>query len=99
VPFFERACGPLRWERLTLTREQVERYDLPTIIKRDRRYTDGRPHEAVETEALSQTLLVDILRRRLDELLPEPLAAVQEREERERRSMRGVIERSRRRRR
>jgi hypothetical protein len=82
--------------RLALTRVQVERYDLPVIIKRDRRYCDGRPHRAVETEPLSQTLLVDILRRRLDKLLPEPLAAVvQEREERERRSMRTVIERSR----
>ena len=34
-----------------------------------RRYSDGRPHEAVETEALRQTVLVDILRTRLDELL------------------------------
>ena len=35
----------------------------------DRRYSDRRPHEAVETEALRQTVLVDILRTRLDELL------------------------------
>jgi hypothetical protein len=58
-------------------------------------YTDGRPREAVETEALSQTLLVDILRGCLDDLLLEPLAMVQEREERERRSMRAMIARSR----
>jgi hypothetical protein len=61
--------GPLQWERLALTREQVREHDLPTITKRDRRYTDGRPHEAVETEALRQTVLTAILRDRLDELL------------------------------
>jgi len=44
--------GALQWERLALTEEQVRDYDLPIIIKRDRRYKDGRPHEAVETEAL-----------------------------------------------
>ena len=54
------------------------------IIKRDRRYADGHPHEAVETEAISQVVLVDILRARLDALLPEPLARVQERERRQR---------------
>ena len=51
------------------------------IIKRDRRYKDGRPHEAVETEAISQRVLIDILRDWLDALLPEPLTRVQEREE------------------
>jgi hypothetical protein len=80
----ERKVGLLRWERLALTKEQVTAYGLPVITKRDRRYTDGRPHEAVETEALRQTVLVDILRARLDELLPEPLVSVQERERRER---------------
>lgn len=74
--------GTLRWERLALTERQVADYSLPTIEKRDRRYKDGHPHEAVETEALSQTVLVDILRRRLDALLPEPLSRVQERAER-----------------
>jgi hypothetical protein len=62
--------------RLALTEEQVRQYNLPTIITRDRRYKDGRPHEAVETEALRQTVLIDILRARLDALLPEPLARV-----------------------
>jgi hypothetical protein len=70
--------------RLALTREQVDDYHLPVIIKHDRRYTDGRPHEAVETEALRQTVLVDILRARLTALLPEPLARVLERERRQR---------------
>ena len=53
-----------------MTREQVREYDLPVIIKRDRRYRDDRPHEAVETEAISQRVLIDILRARLDSCCP-----------------------------
>jgi hypothetical protein len=84
----EREVGSaLRWERLALTPEQVREYDLPVIIKHDRRYKDGRPHEAVETEAISQRVLIDILRRRLDALLPEPLSRVLAREERQRRRL------------
>jgi hypothetical protein len=78
----EREVGPLKWERLSLTREQIDAHELPVIIKRDRRYRDARPHEAVETEAISQRILLDILRDRLDELLQEPLARVLEREAR-----------------
>jgi len=44
-------------------------------------------HEAVETEAISQRVLIDILRARLDALLPEPLARVHEREARQRRRL------------
>ena len=69
--------GLLLWERVALTEEQVNEHDLPKIIKRDRRYKDGKPHEAVETEALRQTVLMDILRSRLDELIPESLTRVQ----------------------
>jgi len=83
--------GALRWERLALTREQIEAYELPKITKHDRRYKDGRPHEAVETEAISQRVLIDILRARLDELLPEPLARVQEGEERQRRRIAALL--------
>jgi hypothetical protein len=45
-------------------------------------------HEAVENEALSQRLIIDIVRSRLDELLPELLQSVQERAERERDAVR-----------
>jgi hypothetical protein len=76
--------GQLDWERIALTEQQVRDHDLPVITKRDRRYKDGRPHEAVETEALRQTVLMDILRARLDELIPEPLVRVHEREARQR---------------
>ena len=58
--------------------------------KRDRRYKDGHPHEA-----LSQTVLVDILRRRLDALLPEPLVRVQERAERQRRRVAAMLRKGR----
>jgi hypothetical protein len=83
--------GPLQWERLALTEVQVRAYNLPVIIKHDRRYSDGRPHEAVETEALRQTVLMDILRARLDELLPEPLERVLERERRQRRQIAALL--------
>jgi len=83
--------GILQWDRRALTERQVTDYNLPTIVKRDRRYKDGRPHEAVETEALSQTVLVDILRRRLHALLPEPLPRVQARAERQRRRVAAML--------
>jgi hypothetical protein len=79
--------GALLWERLALTRERVREHGLPEIIKRDWRYKDGRRHEAVETEAISQRVLIDILRDRLDRLLPEPLSRVFEREARQRRQI------------
>jgi hypothetical protein len=53
--------GPLRWERLAVTGEQVAQYNLPVIMKGDRRRKDGGVHQAVETEALSQSLLVRML--------------------------------------
>jgi len=80
----EQEAGELRWERLALTAEQVQRYNLSPIVKHDRRFRDGGAHEAVETEALSQRIIVEILRRRLEELLPEPLERVQERAARQR---------------
>jgi hypothetical protein len=86
--------GPLDWERLALTHEQVEQYNLPVIVKHDRRYLDGHPHEAVETEAISQRVLIDILRARLDALLPEPLSRVHEREARQRRQIERLLRRA-----
>ena len=83
--------GLLRWERVALTEEQVSDHSLPVIIKRDRRYKDGKPHEAVETEALRQTVLMDILRSRLDELIPESLTRVHEREARQRRRVAATL--------
>jgi hypothetical protein len=88
----EREIGEaLNWQRIALTEQQVTAYDLPVIIKRDRRYKDGRPHEAVETEAISQRVLIDILRAYLTKLLPEPLSRVQERERRQRRQIAALL--------
>jgi hypothetical protein len=42
-----------------------------TIRKADKRYNPPRTHDAIETEALGQEVLVEILRKRLDQLLPD----------------------------
>jgi hypothetical protein len=74
------------WERLALTEEQVTRYDLERVAieKVDRRYKPPQVHRAIETEALSQTVIETILTERLDDLLPQPVedVLVREREER-----------------
>jgi hypothetical protein len=67
-----------------LTREQVDTNDLTVIQKYDAR--DKQYHDSVETEALSQALIVQIVRDRLDALLPEPLADILAREEEEART-------------
>jgi hypothetical protein len=87
----EREAGDLDWKRIALTAQQVEQYSLPRIVKHDRRYKDGAPHEAVETEALSQTLIIALLEAELTALLPEPLARVLQREERQQRALRNKI--------
>jgi hypothetical protein len=88
----ESIVGELDWQRLALTREQKEQYNLPVIIKRDKRFKNGGgEHEAVETEALSQTLIVGIVRDWLDDLLPQSLPAVLVRERRERARLRRLI--------
>jgi hypothetical protein len=83
----------LAWERLALTANQVRDHNLTPIIKSDRRFKNGGTHEAVETEALSQRLIVEIVRDRLEALMPAPLANIQAREETERQALRDLIER------
>jgi hypothetical protein len=84
----------LDWERLALTADQVRDHNLTRIIKSDRRFKNGGAHEAVETEALSQRLIVQIVRDRLDVLLSQPLASVQVREEAERERLRRLLRRA-----
>lgn len=74
----------LMWERVALTSDQVRDLSLPVIAKPDARFKDKRAFEAVETEALGQARIVALLRDRLDELMPEPIARVLEREQRQR---------------
>jgi hypothetical protein len=84
-------CKPdaLRWERLALTEAQARQYKLTPIRKFDKR--DGKHHDAIETEALSQSVIVETLRTRLTGLLPEPLARVRAREEHQRRRLRRLL--------
>jgi hypothetical protein len=86
----------LDWERLALTGDQVREHNLTPIIKSDRRFKNGGTHEAVETEALSQRLIVQIVRDRLDALLPEPLEQFRAREAKERAHLRAMLNRRRR---
>jgi len=85
------------WERVALTAEQVEGLRLrgvEPILKKDDRYIDQHPHEAFECEALGQGPIVAALRDRLDELLPEPIEDVLEREAEEKQKVRRVLARS-----
>jgi hypothetical protein len=71
------------WERLLLTDEQCEemrRNGIKPIQKKDNRFKDGRPHEAYEAESITQSRVMQIVRDRLEELAPAPLADVLERE-------------------
>jgi hypothetical protein len=83
--------GELNWTRIALTAQQVKQYDLPRIAKRDKRYGDGHPHEAVETEAIGQGLLIEILQVWLEARLPESLVHVQEREARQRARLEKIL--------
>jgi len=85
--------GELDWRRIAITEQQVERHQLPVISKPDRRYKPARWHDAVETEALGQTFIVNLVREWLDSLLPEPIADVRERERIERAQMRAALAR------
>jgi hypothetical protein len=83
------------WERLALTTEQVEanpRLRELTITKSDTRYKPAKEYEAFECEAIGQTILQGILRDRLDELLPEPLEVIREREREQRERMAEILD-------
>lgn len=63
------------------------------ITKLDGRYKPAKEYDAIECEALGQGVLVRIIRKHLDKLLPEPLATVREREERQRASVLRLLRR------
>jgi hypothetical protein len=93
------------WERVCITERQVKqinaaraRRDLgdAAIMKPDNRFRDdngqkGKMFRAVETEILGQAFIVNALKAPLDELLPEPLADIKAREEKQRVDMRKVL--------
>jgi hypothetical protein len=76
--------GTLFWEKVAITPEQVRAHNFPTVDKYDYRFKPARAFQAVETEALGQAEIVRLLTERLDEMVPEPLAEVREREKRQR---------------
>jgi hypothetical protein len=83
----EHAERSLDWIRIALTQAQVDadpRLLRLTIPKTDNRCRPARIYEAVECEAVGQVTLERMLRDALDQLLPEPLEAVQVREAAER---------------
>jgi hypothetical protein len=83
--------GALEWTRLAITEAQVREHRLTAMDKVDHRYEPPRTSPAVETEALRQPVIQRILTERLDAMLPEPLAVVLEREERERVQVRELL--------
>jgi hypothetical protein len=78
------AARDIDWQRVAITREQVDERGLEPILKKDRRYNDGRPHEAWETEALGQGTVLALVRGELDRLLPRPLEDVLDDEDEQR---------------
>jgi hypothetical protein len=63
--------GDGAWERIALTKEQVEsdpRLLSLVIEKEDRRYKPVKVYEAVECEAKGQNVLIEIIRAKLDDL-------------------------------
>jgi hypothetical protein len=78
----EHEVGPLDWQRVALTEEQVHANELPVVRKPDKVLGE---HDAVEVEALGQGRVLGLVRAALDELLPEALDAVQVRQEEQRR--------------
>jgi hypothetical protein len=85
----EHACGRTfdNWERIMLTEEQcrqLKRRGVKPIKKTDKRFRDKMPHLAFEAEALGQSLVTQIIRDRLEELAPVPLAEILDREEEQR---------------
>jgi len=94
------------WERVCITAEQVEVIEADraerglgpaTIRKVDRRYIDpltgekGVEVDAGETEGLGQAFIVNALKARLDELMPEPLADIKARQNEQKTEMRKLL--------
>ena len=76
--------SPLDWRRLAITQAQVDEHNLTVIEKRDHRFKPPRTFPAVETEALSQRRIQQILTDALDDMVSVPLADALETEERQR---------------
>jgi hypothetical protein len=83
----ERTFTADTWERVALTEAQtrmLKARGVRPVRKKDKRYRDGNPHLAYEAEAIGQGPIEELMRRRLEQLIPEPIEVFQEREIRER---------------
>jgi len=96
----EEACADdLDWQRVGLTEDQVDQYDLRRLVihKTDKRHARRGccPHPAVEAEALGQTTIRRIIEDRLADIVPTDINEVLEREQDERveaRELLGITE-------
>jgi hypothetical protein len=91
----ERSFEPGEWTKIALTERQVKaspRLKRLSITKLDHRYKPAKQYEAIECEALGQGVLVRIIRRHLDNLLPEPLNVVRAREEKAQAKVRAALD-------
>ena len=89
-----RTFGDDEWTKIALTEKQVnanQRLKRLAITKLDKRYKPAKEYEAIECEALGQGVLVRLIRRHLDHMLPEPLADVLKREEDQRAKVRAAL--------
>jgi hypothetical protein len=84
--------APLDWTRVAITHAQVQGRGFPVKNKKDHRFNPPREFPAVETEALGQTEIMRLLTAALEERVTEPLAAVREREERQRVAVREALD-------
>jgi hypothetical protein len=76
--------GELEWEKVAITHVRVRERDFPVKTKQDYRFKPTREFEAVETEALGQRRIMELLAEKLAAEVPEPLSVVLEREEQQR---------------
>jgi hypothetical protein len=81
----------LPWDRLAVTEDQIYEHKLQPIKKTDTRCSPHLVYDAVECEALSQKLIFDIVRERLEALLPEAIPSVLAREEKQRQLLEAMI--------
>jgi hypothetical protein len=73
----------LTFIRVAITKEQIERYDLPTKPRKKGDRRSPEVEETVEAEAMSPSLLRDLLRNEIEALLPpHALAAARAEDER-----------------
>ena len=89
-----RIFTPETWIKVALTPEQVKRNPRLrslAIDKLDYRCKPPRSYRAIECEAVGQAVLERMLRKVLDDLLPEPLEHVHERERRQRKLLAALL--------